>query len=149
MEPQALLELHSGVFDRLGRCLTQEISLRESPSPQATAILTRPAKLFLSPRVTTSPRELGGSAPTLQHSLKERLCLMPPQFQALVLLAQAGGPYLHRIFSAVAGYIPRVVFGQGGQNIVVLLLPVQRGQHIDVTLVGGGWNQVLHRSDVY
>ena len=31
---------------------------------------------------------------------------------------------------------------------MVLLLPVQRGQHIDVTLVGRGDFQVIHQFDV-
>ena len=30
-----------------------------------------------------------------------------------------------------------------------LLLPVQRGQNIDVTLVEGGWSQVLHQFNRY
>lgn len=57
--------------------------------------------------------------------------------------------HLHGIFSTVAGYIPRVVFGHGSHNMVVLPLPVQRGQHIDVTLVGRGWNRVLHQLNKY
>lgn len=72
--------------------------------------------------------------------------MLLPQCQSLTL---ACAPHLHGIFSTVAGYIPRVVFGQGSQDMVVLLLPVQRGQHIDVTLLGGGWNQVLHQFNKY
>ena len=74
---------------------------------------------------------------------------LPAASTATVLSVHAKVPYLHRIFSTVAGHIPRVVFGQGSQDIVVLLLPVQRGQHVDVTLGGGGWSQILHQFSRY